>query len=213
MTVRRSVRLAVLAAAVTTFGCAPQPAPLQPPSPADSSRNLPPAGYGTLHQEDVALKLATETVQLRVLPLDEQVTRLLSPDSYESLRRLTTSRAPEVDSAAARAGVHRATLFLVTFFGVAPRATFSPDDVTISSQNRFFRPAAILPLSPLWSELRLNQRETASAIYLFEDGINLAGPLSLEHGGASSNEWDATRRTLERERARVYSRARAAPPH
>lgn len=205
------MRALVPAFVLVLAACGSRATTSQQPLPADSAQDLPPAGHGTLHQADVALKLSTETVQLRVLPLDERVTRLLSPDSYESLRRLTVSRAGEIDSAAARAGVHRATLFLVTFFGVGPKAPFNPDELTIGSQNRLFRAAAILPLSPHWSELRLNQRETASAIYLFEEGINLAGPLSTEYGGATSTAWETTRRLLDRERARVFARAREAP--
>jgi len=179
-----------------------------PASPADSTQDLPPAGYGTLHQEDVALRLSTENLQLRVLPLDERVTRLLSPDSYESLHGLLVSRGPAIDSAAARSGAHRPRIFLVTFFGVSSNATFSPEDVAITSQNRLFRPISILPMSAQWGELRLPQRETASAVYLFEEGITLSQPLALSYGGASSDRWEATLRTLERERARVYARAR-----
>jgi hypothetical protein len=194
---------------LAVLACAPHttPAPASPAAVATDA--LPPVGYGTLHQEDVALKLATESVQLRVLPLDEHVTRLLAPDAYESLRRLAAAHQPEIDSVAARTGV-RARAFLVTFFAVAPSAGFSPDDVTISSQNRLFRPAAVLPLSPVWSERRLSQRETASAIYLFEEGVTLSQPLTVSYGGVSADQWEGILRTLERERARIYARAREA---
>ena len=49
---------------------------------------LVPAGYGTLRQEDIAVRLTTGTFQLRVLPLDERIIRLLAPDSYAALHRL-----------------------------------------------------------------------------------------------------------------------------
>jgi len=210
---RPSDRLTVLLAACTMIGCAARATSAQQaPVPADSTQDLPPAGYGTLHQDAVALKLATDGVQVRVLPLDERVIRLLAPDSYESLRRLTAGHSREIDSAAAQNGIHRPRVFLVTFFGVGPGAPFSPEDVGITSQNQFFRPLAILPLSASWSELRLTQRETASAIYLFEDGVTLSQPLTLSYGAASSDQWESTLRTLERERARVYSRARGGSP-
>ncbi|MSR06370.1 MAG: hypothetical protein EXR93_04765 [Gemmatimonadetes bacterium] len=214
MTVRPSDGLAVLIAACTLLGCASRSTSAQQPAPtaiaiADSTQDLPPAGYGTLHQDAVALKLSTDGVQLRVLPLDEQIIRLLAPDSYESLLRLVAGHSTGIDSAAARAGIHRPRTFLVTFFGVGPGARFSPEDVGITSQNQFFRPVAILPLSASWSELRLTQRETASAIYLFEDGITLGQPITLSYGAASTDQWEGTLRTLERERASVYSRSRA----
>lgn len=196
-----------LAAALT---CAPQGIRAQQPTLADSA-GLPPAGFGSLHQDDVAIRLATPTVQLRVLPLDERIIRLLAPDSYESLHRLSATRAPEIDRAVQQHGLPRAELFLVTFFGLEPRAEFTPDDVTVISQNRLFRPVAIVPLSPLWSELRLTQRETASAIYLYEDGIALLEPLVVSYGGVSTSQWEHTLRELERERTRVLARGAAAP--
>jgi len=199
--------------ALSLLGCTARTAlAQQAPIPADTAQDLPPAGYGTLHQDDVALRLATESVQLSVIPLDERVTRLLAPDSYQSLHRLVTSRAREIDSVASRSGVQRPSVFLVTFFGVGPRAAFSPDEVTITSQSRLFRPVAMLPLSAAWSELRLNQRETASALYVFEGGLTLNQPLTLSYGGASSDQWENTLRVLERERARVYGRATSRAP-
>jgi len=38
-----------------------------------------PAGYGTLRRDDIAVRLATGTIEVQVLPLDEQVIRLLAP--------------------------------------------------------------------------------------------------------------------------------------
>ncbi len=202
--IRRSALVALLTLAAAT-PCLAQQAP-----PADTS-GLPPAGFGTLHQEDVSIRLATANVQLRVLPLDERIIRLLARDSYESLRRLAGARATEIDRAMQQHGLRRATLFLVTFFGLAPRAPFTPEDVTVTSQNRLFRPVTILPLSPLWSELQLPQRETASAIYVYEDAIAVLEPLTVSYGGVSSSAWEQTLRDLDRERARVFSRAAAAP--
>jgi hypothetical protein len=183
----------------------------QPPVPADSAA-LPPAGLGTLHQDDIAIRLSTPTVQVRVLPLDEQIIRLLAPDSYGSLRALLAARARDLDSAARAAALPRPGTYLVTFFGIEARAAFTPDDITISSQNRFFRPAAIVPLSPQWSAGQLAQRETASALYLFEDGIALLQPLTLAYAGVSDSGWEGTLRLLERERSRVDARSGTRPP-
>lgn len=176
-----------------------------------TAAGLLPAGYGTLRQEDVALRLRTATLQIRVLPLDERVIRLLAPDSYASLHRLRESLDSAVAEAAARAGVHAPTLVFVTFFGLQEQARFVPDDLTITSRNRFFRPAAILPITPRWSEQQLAQRETASAVYLYEDGIALFDPFAVSYGGATSTDWERTLPTLDRERAAVLARAGAKP--
>jgi len=198
---------AVLLAVLASLGGARNPALGQDPTAA----GLPPAGYGTLRQEDVAVRLRTGTFLLRVLPLDERVTRLLAPDSYASLHRLQESMAESVREAAARAGVHQPALMYVTFFGLQDRARFVPEDVTITSRNRFFRPAAILPITPRWSEQQLSQRETASAIYLYEEGIALFDPFTVSYGGATSTDWERTLPTLDRERAAVLARAGGRP--
>ncbi len=175
-----------------------------------ATQDLPPAGFGTLHQEDIALRIQTGPLQIRIVPLDERITRLLSPDTYASLHRLHESKADQVQQLAERYGIRSPTLFLVTFFGLQERARFNPEILTITSQNRFFRPVEILPLSPLWSGQQLNQRETATAIYMFEDGIQVLDPFTVSYEGGSSQGWEQTIRTLDRERASVQARAAAA---
>jgi hypothetical protein len=178
---------------------------------AAANPTLPPAGYGTLRQEQVAIRLRTSTFQVRVLPLDERVIRLLAPDTYAALHRAAESAAGQVAQAAARSGVQAPTLFLVTFFGLQDRARFVPDDLTITSRNRFFRPVAILPLTPRWSEQILSQRETASAVYVYEEGIALFEPMAVSYGGTTSTDWEAILPTLDRERAAVLARAARNP--
>ena len=48
---------------------------------SDTAPALVPAGFGTLRQDDIALKLQVEQVQVRAIPLDEAVIRVLAPDS------------------------------------------------------------------------------------------------------------------------------------
>jgi hypothetical protein len=179
---------------------------LSPQNPA-----MPPAGYGTLRQDQVAVRLRTSTFLLQVIPLDERVIRLLAPDSYAALHRAAESAASEVAQATARLGIQAPTLFLVTFFGLQDRARFVPDDVTITSRNRFFRPVAILPITPRWSEQILSQRETASAVYVYEEGIALFEPIAVSYGGATSTDWESILPTLDRERAAVLARAARNP--
>jgi len=174
---------------------------------ATGRAGLPPAGYGTLRQEDVAVRLRTGTFLLRVLPLDERVTRLLAPDSYASLHKLQESLAGGIAEAAARAGVHQPVLVFVTFFGLQDQARFVPEDITITSRGRLFRPVAILPITPRWSEQQLSQRETASAVYAYEDGIALFDPFAVSYGGVTSTEWERALPALDRERAAVLARA------
>jgi hypothetical protein len=167
---------------------------------------LPPAGFGTLKQEDIALQLEVPGLILRVIPLAEPVIRLLSPDTYASLHRLSEARRPAIDSAAKRRGINNPTVFLVAFFGLTDRVPFSPDEVTFTSRNQLFRPSLILPVTPGWSTGMLNQRTTATAIYVLEQ-IPVLEPLVVTYGGVSNSQWETTLRALDQERAQVLVRA------
>ena len=90
--------------------------------------NLPPGGYGSLTQDNIALRINTPDIGVRFVPLDARVTRLLAKDSWESLRSLVESRRVAIDSVAHAAGVSRPGLALVSFFGQRDeRPLRSPD--------------------------------------------------------------------------------------
>lgn len=177
---------------------------------ADTTSDLLPAGFGTLRQEDISIRLQTRNLRIQIMPLDESIIRLLAPDTYETLRQLLQSRADEIAEEAERNVISAPSLFVVTFFSLQERAQFREDELTIQSRNRFFRPVATIPLSPTWSGQELNQRESTTAIYLFEEGIELLEPFQVSYADGPSGSWDRRLRTIERERARVEARAAAA---
>jgi len=172
-----------------------------------------PAGYGTLRRDDIAVRLATGTIEVQVLPLDEQVIRLLAPDTYRSLTELVRSRAADLTDAAARGSTQNPTLVMVTFLGVVPQARFNPEELTITSRGRLFRPIGIVPLSPTWSSFQLDARQQAAAIYLFDPGISFAEQLTVSSQGLSSDAWSHSLRLLDQERARVRARAQVGAKH
>lgn len=176
------------------------------------AQDLPPAGFGSLRQDQVSVFLSTPSLSVRVLPLDERVIRLLAPDTYSSLLQLKRSRAADIAAAARRAGIDSATAFVVTFFGLQPDTRFDPDQLYLSSQNTFFRPVGVVPLTPRWSEGMLGQREQAIAIYLFEPSIPILQPFTLFYGDQRSDAWESSLRALDSERARVLARAAARQP-
>jgi len=187
-------------------------AALAPAALRAQDTDLPPAGFGTLRQDDVAVRLVTDNLMVRALPLDERVIRLLSPDAYSALHQLYQSRAGDVVAAARAAGRDSALALMVTFFALQPRVNFNPDQLYVSSQNNFFRPIGILPLTPRWSEYRINQRQQASAIYLFDAAIPVLQPFTLFYGEVSSDAWETSISLLAGERARVLARAAQRPP-
>ena len=182
------------------------------PAPLEAQgADLPPTGLGTLRQDQVAVRLGTASLAIRVLPLDERVIRLLAPDTYSSLAELKRSRVGDIAAAARQAGLDSATVFVVTFFGMAPSARFDPDQLYLSSQNAFYRPIGIVPMTPQWGEARLDQRQQAVAIYLFQPGIAILQPFTVFYGDQGSTAWESTLRVLDNERARVLARAASRP--
>ena len=195
-----------------TVACGGSAAPQQPaPSPTDAPTEVP-AGYGTLRRDDIVVRLATGTVEVQVLPLGEGVIRLLRPDTYQALTNLVQSRRQDILAAARRAGVAEPTLVMVTFLGVVPQARFTPEDLTITSRGRLFRPVCFVTISPAWSSYQLEAREQAAALYLFESGIPFRDQLRISYQTMSSDGWTRSAAALDRERSAVLVRAQAGRP-
>ena len=191
-------------------GAAPAGAAPTTDSPLNSSALVPP-GFGTLRQDDIAIRLQLAGVQVKAIPLDETVIRLLSPDSYRALRDLQESRRADLSAVARRFGLQQYRLWYVSYFGLAPDARFSPNEVTITNNGRDFRPLDVLPITAGFGENRLQQRQTQAALYLFDGALDVSQPLTLRVESASDAEtWTAALRRIERERALVRSRASSA---
>lgn len=209
----RAIGTAVAALALAACTPATQRAPASPPqaasAPTDTGGLVPP-GYGTLRQEDVAVQLQVEGVQVRMIPLDEGIIRLLAADSYRALHELARGRQAEVERAAAMHQLRQRNVWLVSFFGLAPEARFVAADVTITSGAREFRPLEIVPLTSGFGAQRVRAREVQSALYVFDDGLALSQPLVVTTGAARSSDWSDVMRRVERERALARSRAAAA---
>ena len=187
---------------------APAPAASRPAPPRqDSATTIVPAGYGTLRQDDVAIRMLVGQVQVRAIPLDESVIRVLAPDSYRSLRGLRDSRRDAIERLAGRYLLRERNVWLVSFFGLAPDARFSPSELTLTVSGRDYRPLEVLPLSSGFGEQRLQQHETQTALYLFPDGVNLSQPLTARMENAQDGSWAETLRRIDQERALIRGRA------
>jgi hypothetical protein len=214
--------VALSAAACGTSAATAQttPAPQTGPAPTsaavggDTSTTsfLVPPGYGTLRQEDVAVQLQLEGVQVKAIPLEESVIRVLKPDSYRSLRVLQETRQSDVSALTRRYGVPRFTLWYVSYYGTTPEARFSPQEFTMVSNGREFRPLDVIPLTNGFGENRLRLRETQSAIYLFDGALDVNQALTVRAQGVENAGWQETIRRVERERQLVRSRANATAP-
>jgi hypothetical protein len=174
------------------------------------SAGLVPAGYGSLRQDDIAIKLQSTVLQVRLIPLDESVIRTLSPDSYSALRQIAESRKDQIARYAMLHNLRERRVWYVTFFGLAPEARFTPTDVTVTAAGRELRPLEIIPLTSGFGEQRLGIRDTQSALYLFDDGLDTDQPVTVTVGVVQNTDWQSILRTIERERAVIRSRASSA---
>ncbi len=199
---------ALLASAALACATAPGQTSAQGQAADDTSGmvNVPP-GFGTLRQEEVAIKLSPPGMIVRAIPLDESVIRLLTPDSYRTLRELQESNKAAISAVTRRTGGQKPDLWYVSFYGVEPDVHFSPRELVITSGGRDFRALDVIPLSSGFGEERLKQRETQSALYLFEEAIDLDQPLTVTFQTERSDDWELTLREIERERALVRARA------
>ena len=169
---------------------------------------LPPGGYGSLTQTDLALRVRTPDIEVRFVPLDARVTRLLARDSWESLRSLVASRRSAIDSVANMSGVGRPGLAYVSFFSQSANARFDPQTLIVLVRSRELRPLGIVPFSGRFTSQQLNVREQVSAIYLYSEDLPVNDTFTISYGGQNSDDWQDKQRTLDRERARVSLRSR-----
>jgi hypothetical protein len=217
MNPRRAVAaVALLVAPVLACGSPSQAPAGELPAPArqgpdTSGSDLVPPGYGTLRQDDISVRLQLPSVLVRAIPLDESVIRVLSPDSYRALRELKEGRRREIDALASRRGLRNPSLWYISFFGLEPDTRFDPMDLVITGSGRDYRPLEVLALSTGFNSQRIRQRETQSAIYLFDESLDVNQPLVVAMDTVRSASWGGTVRTIERERALVRSRAAQGP--
>jgi hypothetical protein len=172
--------------------------------------NWVPPGFGSLRQDDIAIKVGPATgLQVRAVPLDERFIRLLSPDSYRSMHELVVSKAKALQAIKDRNRMPTYSLWFVSFFAFEQGETrFSPNEFIVSNTGRDFRPLDMVALTPGFGEYRLKQREVQSAILVFDGQLDLNQPLTARMESApSGTDWNAVLQRVERERALVRSRS------
>ncbi|HEX6940243.1 MAG TPA: hypothetical protein VF158_12590 [Longimicrobiales bacterium] len=156
-----------------------------------------------MRQDDFTVSLRDGALLLKVTPLAEDVIRLAAPDTYERLHALAENRRAEATAASRSAAPN---LFLVSFFSYQPDVRFEPDDLHLLNRGRLLRPRAILPLTPGWGARLLAQQETQTAIYVFDEEIDLELPLVVRYGRVEVDQWSRILERLRIERGKVQAR-------
>lgn len=173
---------------------------------------LPPPGYGSLKQDNVSLRIVSSDVELRILPLDERLLRLLAPDAYQSLHGLVESKRTAIDSLARIYGLSSPGIVLVSFFGLRSGTRFDPQNVTLVYRGQLQRPAAVVAQTGNFTSRQLDVRQSATGLLLFEEPVPVYERFELQYGTSIATWNDEILRRIERERSRVQSRVRAPRP-
>ena len=181
-------------------------APLPAPEDTTGRANVP-IGYGSLRQDDIAIRIEPQGLIVRAIPLEENVIRLLTPDSYRALRDLQESNRSTIEGITRRSGGRAPDLWYVSFYGLEDNARFSPMELVITSGGQDFRAVDVIPLSTGFGEQRLRQRETQSAVYVYPGDIDVDHPLVVTFQGQRNSFWEQVLQRIERERALVRARA------
>ena len=177
-----------------------------------TSASLVPVGFGTLRQEDIAIALQQNGVRITAIPLDENVTRTLAPDSYRTLHATLESRRQQIMQRASLRGIREPRVWYVVFTGLVPDARFIPTDITVTSGGREFRPIDVIGLSNGFSEQRLQPRETQKGLLVFDESLDVGQPIVVIMGSERNTDWsndrsDSILSRIEAERAQIRARA------
>ena len=171
-----------------------------------------PAGFGTLRQDDISVRVQFNALQVRALPLDETVLRTLSPDSYRALRELRESKRTLIDGVLKRTGLPGASLWYVQFFNSEQgEARFSPLEVVINSAGQDFRALEVFAVTSGFGEQRLLQREVQAGLYVFDPSVDVNQPLTITFETRRSDAWGTLLKRVDRERTLIRSRAASKP--
>jgi len=196
-------------AGLALLGCGGAPPPGDPGPEADPEGQgeealLAPAGYGTLVQDQITLRIRQGNLLIKVTPLAEWVIRLTAPDTYARLQGLARVHG---ERAARMSMDPEPSLFLVSFFSYQPDVSYQPEDLLLVNRGLRYRPRGIAPVTPAWGTQRLGQQETRMAVYAFEGGMDLETDLVVEYQQLRNEIWrDGIVPLLRAELAKVRAR-------
>lgn len=206
---QRAAPAGALAMLVAAAACAAVPVSGETegavPSPSEAGElrggARPPAGQGTLRQEDVTVTLQAGPLLVKLTPLDERVTELLAPDTQQRLRALAAAHRAAADAVAATPA-----LFLVSYFSYEPVASYETEALQLEHRGRLLRAVQLLSVTGDFGAQRVRQQETQIGIYVFDDAIDYDQPIMVRYGAQRSDAWTRIIPRLEAERIRLRSR-------
>jgi hypothetical protein len=188
----------LLLATLLLVGCAPVGPEGEAFSPSPAAAPLPPAGLGTLREEEISVTLRDGQLQLRITPLSEEVIRLAAPDTHARLAALAAHHRERHREA-------EGTFFLLTFMSAAEGEAFDPGAVAVDTRGGQATPRESTGLTPGWGERRLRARVPEMGVVSLRPEVELGLPFTVRYGGVQSQGWGAVIARLDAERARIGS--------
>lgn len=202
-TVGAGIRGVVVALLVGSQGCAPAAQSGAPTAAAASpyrDAENPATSSGTLRQEQISVRMTAGDLQIELTPLAAWVLEAAAPDTRNRLARIGETHGPDL---ARRSGEGAPVLFLVTFSSMRPGAEFHPDDLHLLSRGLRERPAAIQAITPGWGSRRLEQQQSAVAVYAYPESVDLSRELTVWYQDREDSSWSTIVARIEAERGRI----------
>lgn len=197
------IRSVVVAVLLGTQGCAPAArdggrAAVAPSPYRDSETTT--TSSGTLRQEQISVRMTAGDLRIELTPLAGWVLEAAAPDTRDRLARIGETHGPGL---AGRSGAGAPVLFLVTFSSMRPGAEFYPDDLHLVSRGLRERPLAIQAITPSWGSRRLEQQQSAVAVYAYPESVDLSRDLTVWYRDREDSSWSAIVARVEAERGRI----------
>ncbi len=170
-----------------------------------------PINQGQLNLETATVRVNNGNLEVLLVPLDERVLRLLTPDAYRSMQRLIGQYRTQIDSVANDNGVTDPGLALVSFHGLAPNTRFDPSLITLIFHGQQFHPAGWVAMSPTFSNEQLNLREQVQALFIFRRDIPVREAFTFSYLTATNDDWERRLPRFDAERTRILGAVRSTP--
>ena len=164
-------------------------------------------GSGTLRQDEISVRMTAGDVRVEVTPLAGWVLEAAAPDTRDRLTRIARAHGAAPSRGA---GESEPLLFLVAFSSMRPGAEFQPEDLHLVSRGLRERPLEIRAITPGWGSQRLEQQESALAVYAFPASVDLSRDLVVSYQGEEDSSWSNIVSAVEAERGRIPPAAQSS---
>jgi hypothetical protein len=171
-----------------------------------------PGGFGTLRQEDLAIRVRRGDLEMYLIPLSESVTRTGAPDTWARLSALEQTHRTWFRN---RTGADTPyVLFLAVLYAEGQPMAFEPEELAVVSGGLRHRLEGVRALTPGWDQGRVIPGDPQMAVYAFPPGIDLdREDLEVEYHEVRGRDWSRILPRVRAERARILGGIPQSSPY